>query len=177
MSDSDTFRSYFGKTKRKTYIFHWQFHQLTTDFLKDVLMLLIHFWSGKLDHRMLMCYRECSLSFQGCFSAVDQRGDSASTCPCLCSLCCCDFWSRLILLSILSFCFLLCLRFYFSQSMMWFSLTTWSFIVDLLSSVRDSFLFARVNVCFRLFPLQTNSDSDVPACFTSQVTEIACMFL
>ncbi len=46
------FRIYFGKTKRKTWTFRWQFRQLTTDFLKAVLMLLIHFWSGKLDHQM-----------------------------------------------------------------------------------------------------------------------------
>ena len=30
-------------------------------------MLLIHFWSEKLDHRMLMCYREYSLFFPGVF--------------------------------------------------------------------------------------------------------------
>ena len=42
--------------------------------------------SGKLDHQMLTCYQEYSLSFQGYFSVLDQRGDSGSMCPRLCSL-------------------------------------------------------------------------------------------
>ncbi len=54
-----------------------------------------------------MCYREISLSFQGCFSVADQRGGSASMHHHLCSLYCYGSLSRLIPLSILSFSFLL----------------------------------------------------------------------
>ena len=68
------------------------------------------YWSTsgamKLDHRMLISHFFTFLQCQGCFSVIAQRGDSASTCPHLCSLCCCGSLSRLIHF-ILSCCFLL----------------------------------------------------------------------
>ncbi len=74
-------------------------------FSKLCWCLLIHFWSGKLDHRKLLLYREISHSFQGCFSVMDQTDISASMCPHLCSLWCCGSLSRSLPLSIWSFCF------------------------------------------------------------------------
>ncbi len=43
------FECYFGKTKiKKTFTFQQQLCQLTTDFIKVLLMVLIHLWNGKL---------------------------------------------------------------------------------------------------------------------------------
>ncbi len=81
--------------------------------------LIFHFWSWKLYHLMLLCYRKISRSFQRCFSVIDQTdGVSKHVPPPLFIVV-----LRLHLVFLFS-----SLSSTLPRSMMWFSLATWSVI-------------------------------------------------
>ncbi len=109
-------RSFLARPSGKTYVFSLTVSSIDNRLSQScfdvvIALLLIHFWSGKLDHWMFWCFQKISLFLQGCFWVVDQRCDSACKCPRLCSWCCLCFLSRWLLLSILFSCAPPCLEF------------------------------------------------------------------